>query len=561
MRKIVVGLFLCGCFAASYAVPAYPGWITYPQADGSTVELQLLGDEFAHVLINRDGEQVRLNEAGMYEVVGAAPSMMQLRARRAASQRVQARKVRKEFGVTPNLAPRGVVIMVNYKDQSFDSEHTRAVIDSLCNAVDCKVNSQYGTYYPSAAQFFADQSDGAYKPIFDVYGPYTLSRETEYYGENDDTKDANDKRPVNMLIEACKLADTAGVDFTKYDSDEDGKIDFVYILYAGKGEASGGGARTVWPHSWSVDEQREFEEYYSEHLDEFLDTYKAEFVPYLTQEYSFADCFVDGKQINTYACSNELMGANLSGIGTLCHEFSHVMGLPDFYDIYYGTNSTEDLTPGKWDVMDQGSYNKGGHCPPNYSAWEKYFFGWHTPINLGNQGQELTLVANGQTGYQAYQIYSDGILIGPHDSLPGDEVCYYIENRQKQGWDADVPGHGMIIWKIRYSKTAWKNNEPNTEDYQPRYTLLPAHGDTYVGTDADPYPGTESVKSVTIAGKPLTSITEKNGKVTLVYIQKGESGVENGEWTNGEWRKTLRDGQLIIQLGEGEYTILGTKIR
>ena len=141
MRKILSILLICGLACTANAVPAYPGWITYPQADGSTIELQQLGDEFAHVLINRDGEQVRLNEAGMYEVVGAAPSMMQLRARRAASQRVQARKVRKEFGVTPNLAPRGVVIMVNYQDQTFETEHTRDIIDSLCNAVDCKVNT------------------------------------------------------------------------------------------------------------------------------------------------------------------------------------------------------------------------------------------------------------------------------------------------------------------------------------------------------------------------------------------------------------------------------------
>lgn len=560
MRKILSILLICGLACTANAVPAYPGWITYPQADGSTIELQQLGDEFAHVLINRDGEQVRLNEAGMYEVVGATPSMMQLRARRAASQRVQARKVRKEFGVTPNLAPRGVVIMVNYQDQTFETEHTRDIIDSLCNAVDCKVNSHRGTYYPSAAQYFADQSDGAYRPIFDVYGPYTLSRKTSYYGENDDTKDANDKRAVNMLIEACKLADEAGVDFTPYDSDEDGKIDFVYVLYAGKGEANGGGASTVWPHSWSVDEQLEFEEYYAEHPEEFVEEYKAEFVPYLTQEYTLDDCFVDGKQINTYACSNELSGSSLDGIGTLCHEFGHVMGLPDFYDIYYGTNSTEGLTPGKWDVMDQGSYNKSGHCPPNYSAWEKYFFGWHTPVSVGSEGQDLTMVANGQTGYQAYQLYSGDDLIAVNDSLPNDEVCYYLENRQQQGWDAGVPGHGMIIWQIRYSKTAWKNNEPNTEDYQPRYTLLPAHEDAYVGTSADPYPGDDRVKSVTIAGKPITAITEKNGTVTFQINGGTPQGLESEE-LRGKSGKFIREGQLIIQRGEGEYTILGTKIR
>ena len=86
--------------------------------------------------------------------------------------------------------------------------------------------------------------------------------------------------------------------------------------------------------------------------------------------------FVDGKMINTYACSNELMGSSLSGIGTLCHEFGHVMGMPDFYDTQYGTNYNNCLTPNDWDVMDGGAYNGDGHCPPNYSPWEKEQIGY-----------------------------------------------------------------------------------------------------------------------------------------------------------------------------------------
>lgn len=539
MKRIFFFSLLIAAATIVNAVPARPGWIAYTQADGSTIDLQIVGDEFAHCLINRDGQQVKLNAQGMYEVVGQAPSPAKLQARRAANK---ARKVRKQFGVTPNLAPRGIVIMVNFTDKEFLESHPNSVIDSLCNAKDCKVNKSGGTNYPSAAQYFSDQSNGAYHPVFDVYGPVTLSNDVQYYGENDGTSSDNDVRPANMVVEACKLVDALGVDFTLYDSDDDGKIDFVYVIYAGKGEASGGSANTIWPHSYSIGEQLALEQYYSLHPDEFYEDYGAEFVPYFTDEYAEADCYVDEKMINTYACSNELSGNSLDGIGTLCHEFGHVMGLPDFYDIYYDVNNDQKLTPGDWDVMDGGAYNKSGHCPPNYNVWEKYFFGWHQPINLGNKEKKLNLIANGQEGYQAYQITAGNDLVGPTDSLQNDAPVYYIENRQQQGWDRGLGAHGLLIWKVSYSESAWTANEPNCEAYSPRFTLVCSEGSKIGGSNASKnvFPHGLTKSWTGIANKPLKQITENDGVISLVYIN--EPAVYTVRW--------VVDGEVIE---EAEY--------
>lgn len=498
MRKIVAAILLCGLTLTANAVPAKRGWQTKTQADGTTIEVQLLGDEFYHYTINRDGKQVRLNEAGMYEVVGEAPSRAKVQALRAS-----ARKARKEFGISPNLAPRGIVIMVNFSDKSFDASHTRVVIDSLCNAKDCKVNKSGNTMYPSAGEYFLDQSNGLYHPIFDVYGPVTLSHNMRYYGQNDG--EGNDLRPAVAVVEACKLLESS-VDFTLYDSDNDGKIDFVYMIYAGEGEASTEVTDQIWPHAYSIDEEFDIH-----------DTYFTNVYP------SKNDCKVDGKQVNTYACSAELSGNDLDGIGTLCHEFSHVMGLPDFYDTNYGTNYSSALTPNDWDVMDGGAYNGDGHCPPNYSAWEKYFFGWHTPINLGNEGRNLTLKANGTDGYQAYQINTGGTQITATTS--GE--CYYIENRQQVGWDRGLPHHGMLIWKVNYDQSAWVNNEPNNTANSPRYTIVSAYGSA-IGWDGstdnckwNTFPGTKNKTSYTgISGKPLLNIAESNQLITLTYIEE-----------------------------------------
>jgi len=193
MKKISTLCLLLLIAMTSMAVPAKRGWQTRTQADGSTIDVQLVGDEFYHYLVNRDGQQVR-EVNGMYEAVGSAPTVAKVQARRA-----QARRARKEFGKTPNLAPRGVVILVNFSNKSLKSSHTNATFTELCNSENCTVNNGY----PSAREYFKSQSNGAYTPVFDVFGPVTLSQKYSYYGNNVDDED---EYATDAVIEACILA-------------------------------------------------------------------------------------------------------------------------------------------------------------------------------------------------------------------------------------------------------------------------------------------------------------------------------------------------------------------
>ena len=246
MRKIVSLVIVTVIAMMAYAVPAKRGWQTRTQADGTTIEVQQFGDEFYHYMINRDGKQVR-EVNGMYEVVGEAPTAEMAKARRAKGV---ARRQRKDVGVTPNLAPKGVVILVNFKDSEMKSGHTRATFDELCNSLNCTVNSGY----PSAGQYFADQSNGAYRPQFDVFGPVDLSRNVAYYGTDKPGKDeGDDQHATDAVVEACILANEQfTINWADYDSDSDGYVDFVYVIYAGKGQADGGASTTIWPHNWDV---------------------------------------------------------------------------------------------------------------------------------------------------------------------------------------------------------------------------------------------------------------------------------------------------------------------
>ena len=524
MRKIVSLVIVTVIAMMAYAVPAKRGWQTRTQADGTTIEVQQFGDEFYHYMINRDGKQVR-EVNGMYEVVGEAPTAEMAKARRAKGvARRQRKATQAEFGVSPYLPPKGVVIMVNFADKSFLNSTTVAKIDEMCNSTHCTVNSYEGVNYGSIAQYFRDQSDGKYNLQLDVYGPVTVSQNYSYYGK-DKNSEGDDQYSGNLVIEACQLANSQ-IDFSQYDWNNDGEVDFVYIVYAGKGQADGGDANTLWPHSYEISSSR----YYG----------------YCT--YAEAECKFDGKKVENYAMSNELSGSSLAGIGVICHEYGHVIGLPDHYDTDYSTNSNNELTPNEWDIMDGGSYNGDMHCPPNYNVWEKAFCGWYTPTNLGSEGQLLSLNAIGTAGYQAYQINASG---QQQAVTTNNSTNYYIENRQQQGWDTFIPYHGLLIWKVNYIKSMWQNNSPNlTSNGNPHFTLVCSSG-TKIGSSngkGNVFPNGNKTSWNGISGKPLTNIAESNKVVTLTYIEEPSGDSFDITWmANGkQFATTQSTGKVVM---------------
>lgn len=495
MKKLTLSLTILLLTLSTFAVPAYRGWQTKSQPDGTTIEVRLTGDEFHHYWQDQAGNVVKCDSLGYWRVVESQPTPATIKARRQASAMLQSRP-QKAVGA-PNLAPRGLVILVNFKDTKFNASNKQEAMNDLMNSSSYTDNGATG----SVRQFFSDQSDGHYTPEFDVIGPVTLSNNVAHYGSNDAGGD--DLLPGDMVVEACSIANASyGVDFTRYDNDSDGYVDFVYIIYAGKGEADGGAEETIWPHNWDV--------------------YSAEY--YGNCSYPESQRLFDGRYIYQYACSGELSGVGArTGIGTIAHEFGHVIGLPDLYDIDYGQNYEDEATPGAWHIMDGGSYNNHGKTPPNYTIYDKYFLGWKTPINPGATAQNLSLIANGQSGYQGYQIASSNSLLTATNTNP----VYYIENRQQSGWDKYLPGHGLVIWRIMYSQSVWEANGPNATPGTLRYAVVSASGaTTKIGTAADPFPGTQrKTEWRGVNGKPLLNITEKNGIISLSYIEEVDENI------------------------------------
>jgi M6 family metalloprotease-like protein len=509
MKKIGLIAVLSVMVCSVWAIPARKGGIVKTQPDGSQITVYQHGDEHFHWMTNDKGEWLKMDADGFYRMTEAL-SVEQVEARRVASS-----KRATQAAYPLNIAPRGLVILVNFADVAFETE--KAEMDSMLVGENYTRNYSYtykGKTYKiqsqgSARQYFEDASFGQYNPQFDVVGPVTISKEHSYYGKNDSY--GSDMYPDKMVSEACTAADTLfDVDFTQYDNNNDGYVDFVFVIYAGYGEADGGAASTIWPHSW-----------------------------YLSA--AGARCEVDGKLVDLYACGNELdnFSKQHTGIGTFCHEFSHVLGLPDLYV----TNTATHVTLNEWDIMDYGPYNNEGNTPPAYSSYERFFLGWLTP-RLITEPENITLENLNSSNSALIITESDTANLIGND--PNPTTFYMLENRQQEGWDQYLPGHGLMLTKIQYSYSRWAQNTVNNAGSKLGVDLLEANGKaTKNGKASDLFP-TGATQYLKIAAHPIEQIEETEGVITFKY----KGGIPE-EGTSVESPQAAQEQILAI------YNILG----
>lgn len=503
MKKIGLIVAFCAIMGSVWAIPARRGAIVRTQPDGSEIVVYQHGDEFFHWETNEKGEWLTLDKDGFYQVTEAL-SKEAIAAKRAASPLHIAPK--EEVATPLNIAPRGLIILVNFADLAFTE--TIEEMDSMHNAKNYTRDYEYvyrGNTYQvssegSARQYFYDASFGQYNPQFDVIGPVTVSREYAYYGKNN-VNTQFDQRPWEMVKEACVIADTLlDVDFTQYDNDNDEIVDFVYVIYAGYGEADGGGANTIWPHSYQLSA-------------------------------AGAYCRLDGVRIDLYACGNEIdyYTKKHTGIGTFCHEFSHVLGLPDLYT----TEGQTHKTLGEWSILDYGPYNNDGNTPPAYSAYERFFMGWLTPEVIVDSANIRLEELNSSQRALLISTEDKHNLIG---NDPKSTRFYLLENRQQQGWDTYLPGHGLMLTYVQYNATRWQENTVNNTSRSMGVDLIEADGKTpnssgtgYLGKATDLFPaGATSYTQIT--DHAIEDIEEIDGLIYFKYRGGAiETDVENIE--------------------------------
>ena len=517
MKRIFFVLFYSVFSLLSlYAVKAYPGLITKVQADGSTISFYVYGDENFNYATSEDGylllevdgvfeyatfdvsasikslgvkannviERTASENAFLYTQFKASDLIGNLKVEEYNAEKIKRVAPQKRLGASFPLKgdPKSLVILVNFTDVKFTSSKAKEDYSRLLNETGYSENGATG----SARDYFRASSNGVFEPNFVVVGPYNLPRDSKFYGEE---KDGNhDNAPGQMIIDACNAADD-DVDFTEFDTDNDGILDNVFVYYAGHNQAEGGGANTIWPHRSAI----------------------------------MSSITCDGVKLYDYACTSEFRGSSgtsMCGIGTFCHEFGHVLGLPDLYVTDYESNHA---TPKSWDIMDQGSYNNKGRTPPTYSSYERFYLGWLEPIQLTGGSYTLNPLVESNEAY-LFAVENHNLL----GKNPNPAEFFMIENRQKVGIDElGVPAAGMLVTHVYYNEGAWNANRPNNDPDKQGVQIYCASGTTS-NPSANTYPGSRNVTSCFFTLRDgtecpigLSNIREENRIIYFDY-PKGE---------------------------------------
>ena len=366
-----------------------------------------------------------------------------------------------------------LVVLASFKDRQFrgDEAATIAQWEKIFNTK----NFSESPFYGSIHDYFYAQSYGQFDVIFDLqYVQVDLCekyRSTEDYDENSQY----------LVDDALDVLLTRDIDWNLYDWNGDGYINQVIFVFAGKGSSYGGfggDTNSIWPHQWRL----------SEHLDLTTPDPK---------DHRDARSFEkDGKTytVDTY-CAVQEIGTNggYDSFGTICHEYTHCFGFPDFYY----DSSTKFV--GNWDLMDYGNMTGQGYCPTSYSAHERWLMGWLTPVELTEPTTVSGIPALSEEG-KAYLIRND--------DYPNE--YYIVENRQPTGFDAKLPGSGVIVFHIDYDESLWatynRELDPvNTPTVQ-RYTIFPANNRiSYIFASGWAYPYGD-INSLTDTSQPAAKL-------------------------------------------------------
>ena len=479
MKRILISAVLSLCAAMTFAIPAKKSWKVVSQSDGTTIKVSQAGDEHLHYYITEDNvpiykaadnrycyltiENGKFHNSGVLAHESAARSAKELQvmntihdlapiARQMAAKKRSAAK----RCVRPDRLPskddisvfkgskKALVILAAFSDKSF-SKGDDAIVKFYDEVLNQEGYSQNGAA-GSVHDYFKDMSRGEFDLTFDIVGPVKVSKSATYYGGPSPIMGGTD-HIGEFITEAIKKADEkCDIDWKKYDWDDDGEVEQVFVLYAGYGQATGGPTGTIWPNAWTLDEA-------------------------LQNSDGNGGFSIDGVFINQYACSNELYldsGTVPMGLGVFCHEFSHCMGLPDMYDTNYGSTPTM----GDWDLLAGGSYNGPhgiGWCPAGWTSYERAYAGWLelTELKAGDIIKGMTSLE--EADGKAYVIYNDN----------HKDEYYLLENHKGMGWDKYTPENGLLIIHVDYDKDLFDNNIVNSKG-----EFTPAEGyDRYFTND------------------------------------------------------------------------------
>jgi immune inhibitor A len=302
----------------------------------------------------------------------------------------------------------------------------------------------------------------------DVYGWYNAPNGYKTY------KSAT----TSLLHRAVSCADSAGVDFSQYDGDNDGYLDAVMVLHAGIG-AEESSAPNSTDYIWS----------------------------FRSTDYS-SPLYNHNKRIWAYDMFPErrYYTGSMVGIGVMCHEFGHILDLPDLYATSYSNEGVGDYAN-----MAGGPWLNNEHTPCMHDAWSRIQLGWLSPVTITSAGTYTITKCVADSNF-AFQI-----------NTPRSNEYFLLENREWKGFDRYLPSKGLAIWHINTSKagklSVYGGNTDNNDTSNMGVSILQADGrhdlenNVNRGDAGDLYPGSTNNHNATPYTSPNTSLCYLAGGV------------------------------------------------
>lgn len=442
--------------------PAAPEPVRLEQPDGTRFEALIQGDEFFGWCQTLDGHPIERDPATGFwlysqhselrqprlqpnpAIVGSdapptdpwapAESPAAARSRQAASQsqsealasHVAATRTRKRSPETGPEAKKLLTICIRFSDSPAAASLTpMAHFDQKIYGI----TRDPSVVKHTVADYYLEVSGNRLLVSGEARGWIDLPLRRADYGSNASPFEPFDfKRLRDLLRHTVDTLNRQGFDFGPFDSDNDGFVDMLAIVFEGRGEADGGGPETIWPHQFSYETLRALLED-SEPLNTGDRNASGSDVK--------VDLYFTSPELNR--SSADATKAVRAPIGTFCHEFAHAIGLPDLYD----RTTPKSSGLGKWSLMASGSYNEAhgqaGDCPAWPDPYCRALMGWDRPVNITSNTLRARIPEAKGPERTVYRLWNEG----------GEASQYFlVESRRRIGFDRGLPGEGLLIYHV-----------------------------------------------------------------------------------------------------------------
>jgi immune inhibitor A len=365
-----------------------------------------------------------------------------------------------------DLAPvtgtkRVIVLLVDFSDKP-GTKPTQHFKDLLFSS---------GTYATgSMRDYFSETSHQTLTVTGEVYGWFRAPQPKTYYTNNNNGFGTYPRNAQRLVEDVLTLADGT-VNFKPFDNDGDGVIEALIVIAAGSGAEVTGNKNDIWSHKWGI----------------------------------------SPRTVDTVKVTNYFMAPEDGRVGVMAHELGHLLlGMPDLYDTDYSSRGT-----GLWDLMAGGSWNNGGNTPAHPCAWVKAKVGWVTVNTIFNAEQNITL-APYRTSKQIYKL-----PVGTAAS----KQYFLLSNRRKSGFDAHLPGEGLIIEHVDENQSNNSDENHYLVDIEQCDGKFDLNKNANSGDATDPYPAAGKDKFTATTTPSSRAYDGSDSKVEVTAISTSGTNI------------------------------------